>query len=117
MSFVTSALDDEEAIVWLADIERLDYVRQTVVDAGTRRRGVRSLWTVGRIVGYAVLKPDARACDPGTFERRVFWLKEYDRDSDPVGGYRTGAPAEAVDARTVRPGEEGELTDRAWGAA
>lgn len=106
-------LPGEERIVWLEDITRLDYVRQAVVYAGTRRRRVR--WDVGRLVGYAVLRPDATGSAPGTFERRAFWVAAHDRDSEPSGVYRSGAPSEAVDPRTIAPGEPGELTDRAWG--
>jgi hypothetical protein len=38
------------------------------------------------------------------FTRRLFFLKDYDRDSDPTGIYQTGEPAEAVDPRKVEPG-------------
>lgn len=45
--------------------------------------------------------------DLGFFARRVFWLKDHDRDSDPTGCYATDAPAEAVDPRAVRPMKSG----------
>lgn len=53
----------------------------------------------------ATLAPQAKASrSPGTFRRRVFWLLPHDRDTQPEGLYKTGAPAEAVDPRTlVRP--------------
>jgi Family of unknown function (DUF6009) len=67
------------------------------------------------IVGYTELQADFRDNSlPGMFHRRVFWVKSYDRCCEPTGTYETGAPAEAVDPRTVQPGVEGELTDRAW---
>jgi hypothetical protein len=42
---------------------------------------------------------------PGTFKRRVFFLKDHDRDSEPDGVYRSpGEPCEAVDPRLISPG-------------
>lgn len=103
----------EISIIWTEDISNIDYVREIEVDAGTRQRPVR--WTgEGRRVGYAVLSKDA----PGRFSmfrRRLFCLKDYDRDRDPEGTYKHGAPCEAVDPRTVAPNKPGELTERAWG--
>ena len=109
------ALTQEECIVWEEDVETLDYVWEIVVNAGTRRRPVP--WHgEGRRVGYAVLTRDAENDGlPGMFGRRLFFLKGHDRDSAPNGVYSTGAPCEAVDPRTVRPGLRGELTERAWG--
>ncbi|WP_405706344.1 DUF6009 family protein [Streptomyces sp. NBC_00069] len=68
-------------------------------------------------VGYALLKGDApnNSDTPGTFSRRVFWVKEHDRSEQPAGTYSSGAPTEAVDPRTVTPRTPGELTERAWG--
>lgn len=108
----------EQSIVWEEDIDDLDYVREFVVEANTRQRPVP--WgdnREGRRVGYAVLFADSRNDGrPGTFNRRVFFLKDYDRDSDPEGPYSDyGAPSEAVDPRTVAPGVPGTITDRAWG--
>jgi hypothetical protein len=103
---------DECRVVWLEAIEPLDYVRQSLVPC-SRRKG-RMRWPVGRVVGYAEL--NSHACrDSGQdyFFRRIFWLKVYDRDSgDPT--YRRGTPIEAVDPRTVSPGEPGRCTSRAW---
>lgn len=111
------ALAHEEGIVWTEDVERYDYVRQSVErSVSTRRRPVAWHGT-GRRVGYAVLRADAPSGDvPGKFIRRVFWLKEHDRSEQPDGSYSTTAPSEAVDPRTVAPGVWGELTERAWGA-
>ncbi|QDO01125.1 transcription factor [Streptomyces sp. S1A1-8] len=111
------ALEDEDGIVWTEDVERFDYVRQSVeLSVSTRRRLVP--WSgSGRRVGYAVLRPDVPAGDvPGKFIRRVFWVKGYDRSEQPDGTYECSAPSEAVDPRTVAPGIWGELTERAWGA-
>lgn len=110
------ALEYEDQIVWTEDVAEFDYVRQTVHrSASTRRKPVA--WTgAGRRVGYSVLKTNAPSGDvPGKFVRRVFWVKAYDRSEEPDGTYKTAAPSEAIDPRTIAPGVWGELTERAWG--
>ncbi|MFE2867253.1 DUF6009 family protein [Embleya sp. NPDC059259] len=117
MSKDPDAVRDEDGIIWTEDIEALDYVREHVdMLTGTPRRPVA--WRgPGRRVGYSVLRADApRNGAPGRFTRRVFWVKEHDRSEQPDGVYKTGAPSEAVDPRTVAAGVFGSLTDRAWGA-
>ncbi|WP_229822945.1 DUF6009 family protein, partial [Streptomyces netropsis] len=60
--------------------------------------------------------PGAKASrSSGTFRRRVFWLLPHDRDSNPDGLYVTGAPAEAVDPRTLAAGIKGGKTERSEG--
>lgn len=108
---------DEECIIWEEDIDALDYVRWNTTYAGTRRRPVP--WRgEGRRVGYAVLTKHAEnnTGHRGYFYRRVFFLRDHDRDRQPEGVYATGAPIEAVDPRTVRPGVLGSVTERAWGS-
>jgi hypothetical protein len=113
-------LADEDRIVWLEDIGKLDYVREVIYD-GIRSRCRKPSWRghTGRLVGYATLI-DRPVCSGGPrfnlayYSRRVFWLAPYDRDLDPNGSYRIGAPAEAVDPRTVRPKIAGQITRRAW---
>ncbi|WP_267882468.1 DUF6009 family protein [Streptomyces microflavus] len=86
------------------EVGAYDYVRQSVDrSSSTRRRPV--VWAgVCRRLGYAVLKPNAPSGDvPGRFIRRVFWVKEHDRSEQPEGTYKTTAPSEAVDPRTVAP--------------
>jgi hypothetical protein len=110
-------LDLEVEIVWEEDPSNFDYVRCYELQTSGRKRIAK--WPMeGRRVGYAVLRPDAPHDPrlPGTFTRRVFFLKRHDRDSQPNGVYRTGAPAEAVDPWTVSPGVAAWLTPRAWGA-
>ena len=113
-----SALEGEERIVWLEDVDALDYVRQALF-LTHRRRARPSGWRIGRLVGYAELRRDAPndgACY--VFARRVFYLMGGDRDAEPGGVYsRHNAPMEAVDPRTVLAGEPGKLTERAWGGA
>ncbi|MEU5324486.1 MULTISPECIES: DUF6009 family protein [unclassified Streptomyces] len=105
----------EDDFVWLEDIDTLDYVRQSL-DRLTTRRGKPPYHRDGRMVGYALLGSGAKPSrSSGTFRRRVFWLLPHDRDTDPEGLYATGAPAEAVDPRTLAPGSKGCKTERSEG--
>lgn len=109
-------LRHETEIVWTEDVDAFDYVRETIDPcAGSRARPLR--WASdGRRVGYSVLATTApNNGSPGRFTRRIFWVKAYDRSEQPDGTYRTTAPSEAADPRTVRPGIKGSLTERAWG--
>ncbi|MGA4844564.1 DUF6009 family protein [Streptomyces sp. G45] len=108
-------ISQETELVWLEDIERLDYVRQSL-DRLPTRRGKPAYHRDGRMVGYACLGPAAKASrSSGTFRRRVFWLLPHDRDSKPDGLYTKGAPAEAVDPRTLDPRVKGYKTERSEG--
>jgi hypothetical protein len=108
-------LSHETELIWLEDIDALDYVRQSL-DRLPTRRGKPAYHRDGRMVGYAVLGPEARASRAsGTFLRRVFWLLPHDRDGQPEGLYASGAPSEAVDPRTVAPGIKGYKTQRSEG--
>jgi hypothetical protein len=102
-------------LVWLEDVSDLDYVRQSL-DRLPTRRGRPAYHRDGRMVGYAVLGPGAKSSrSSGTFRRRVFWLLPHDRDTTPAGLYSSGAPAEAVDPRTLAPGSKGRKTERSEG--
>ncbi|MFF0745791.1 DUF6009 family protein [Streptomyces sp. NPDC004111] len=102
-------------LVWLEDVSDLDYVRQSL-DRLPTRRGKPAYHRDGRMVGYAVLGPRAKSSrSSGTFRRRVFWLLPHDRDTAPDGLYSSGAPAEAVDPRTLAPGTKGRKTERSEG--
>ncbi|MFD4541337.1 DUF6009 family protein [Streptomyces bauhiniae] len=117
MSGNLRALEYEDGIVWTEDVERFNYVRQSIeLSVSTRRLPV--LWSgSGRRVGYAVPRSDSPAGDvPGKFIRRVFWVKVDGRSEQPGGTYNCSAPSERVDPRTVAPGVWGELTEQAWGA-
>ncbi|MEU3902083.1 DUF6009 family protein [Streptomyces sp. NPDC045251] len=105
----------EVQLVWLEGVDTLDYVRQSL-DRLPTRRGKPAYHRDGRMVGYALLGPGAKPSrSSGTFRRRVFWLLPHDRDTDPGGLYATGAPAEAVDPRTLAPGSKGCKTERSEG--
>jgi hypothetical protein len=108
-------LSHEAELVWFEDIDALDYVRQSL-DRLPTRRGRPAYRRDGRMVGYALLGPQAKASrSSGTFRRRVFWLLPHDRDSDPEGLYASSAPAEAIDPRTLSPGSKGYKTERSEG--
>ncbi|MCX4681774.1 DUF6009 family protein [Streptomyces sp. NBC_01433] len=108
-------ISDEAELVWLEDVSVLDYVRQSL-DRLPTRRGRPAYHRDGRMVGYALLSPQAKASrSSGTFRRRVFWLLPHDRDTDPEGLYATGAPAEAVDPGTLTARTKGYKTERSEG--
>lgn len=105
----------ETELVWLEDMGELDYVRQSL-DRLPTRKGRPAYHRDGRMVGYALLGPTAKASRAsGTFRRRVFWLLPHDRDSRPDGLYAKSAPAEAVDPRTLDPRIKGCKTERSEG--
>lgn len=88
-------ISHEADIAWLEDIETLDYVRQSL-DRLPTRKGRPAYHRDGRMIGYALLGPTAKASRAsGTFRRRVFWLLPHDRDSQPDGLYANSAPPKA----------------------
>ncbi|MGW4851233.1 DUF6009 family protein [Streptomyces sp. NPDC004288] len=108
-------LKHETELVWLEDVSRLDYVRQSL-DRLPTRSGKPAYHRDGRMVGYAILGTDAKSSRAsGTFRRRVFWLLPHDRDKEPNGLYAGSAPAEAVDPETLQPTAKGRKTERSEG--
>ena len=111
----SGALQLESELVWLDDISKYDYVRvieQTVMS----RVGLPKTRHIGyRTVGYTNLRAEARSSRFRLLTKRVFFVKSHDRSEQPDGVYKTGCPIEAVDPRTLAPGIEGVVTDRAWG--
>lgn len=105
-------LTHEARVVWLENLDDLDYVRQALDK--TKRRNTRPPYERdGRMVGYAQLDDQAEPDpDSGLYKRRVFFLLPHDRDSLPDGLYREGAPGEAVDPRTIEPRKPGAKTPR-----
>ncbi|MFE9220788.1 DUF6009 family protein [Streptomyces lavendulae] len=102
----------EDRVVWLEEPEGLDYVRQAL-DKTPRRRGRPPYHRPGRMIGFTELDETAEADpDTGLQRRRVFYLLPHDRDNEPDGLYREGAPGEAVDPRTITPGQVGRKTER-----
>ncbi|MEU9979422.1 DUF6009 family protein [Streptomyces sp. NPDC051014] len=108
-------ISHETELVWLEDIDSLDYVRQSL-DRLPTRKGRPTYRRDGRLIGWANLAQSAKASRAsGTFRRRVFWLLPHDRDSQPDGDYAKGAPSEAVDPRTLEPRVKGYKTERSQG--
>lgn len=105
----------EDDIVWLEDIGDIDYVRELLVRAGTRVRGVNWNDADGHLVGYSVLHRDAPSVAWRRFNRRVFYVTRWDRYYEAEGTYKNRAPDEAVDPRTVAPGVPGRKTPRSKG--
>ena len=101
----------EQSIVWLEDVERLDYVRE-IWEWCLRSTDVPlDCQPSCRIVGYAV--PSKGRC-----LRRLFILENWDRGGRfdrPEAPCRTGMPADGVDPRTVAVGGRGSGTARSWG--
>ncbi|MCA9224837.1 MAG: hypothetical protein KDA47_04465 [Planctomycetales bacterium] len=97
-------LSFEKSIVWLEPLDSLDFVREAVVDNARSRRG--PLGSPNMIVlGYSKLTPDAPR-DPvtGAYTRRLFYWKPSDAQRN-----MNDFPADAVDPRSVLPGQRGEL--------
>jgi hypothetical protein len=94
-------LAHETRIVWLLDPARFEYVRQAAI-VTRKPSGPPSDDLSGSrlVVGYG----EARKSGRGLYRRRIFYLRDTDRDLDPMGAYRYGAPAEAVDPMTVAAG-------------
>ncbi|MER7743330.1 DUF6009 family protein [Streptomyces sp. NPDC096538] len=117
---MSSLIDAEEIrheteLVWLEDVDQLDYVRQSL-DRLPTRKGKPAYHRDGRMIGYAILGTDAKPSRAsGTFRRRVFWLLPHDRDTEPEGLYAKSAPAEAIDPRTLAPRVKGYKTERSEG--
>ncbi|MGW2232204.1 DUF6009 family protein, partial [Streptomyces formicae] len=94
----------ESELVWLEDVTNLDYVRQSL-DRLLTRGSKPAYHRDGRMVGYAMLAPQAKSSrSSGTFRRRVFWLLPHDRDMQPEGLYETGngPPPHAAGPRPAR---------------
>lgn len=124
MLMTREQLGYEERIVWLEDVARLDYVREWTFAARSRTAAPRWKGLEGRLVGYAVLRADAPRDSFGCYVRRLFFLKDHDRDRAPDDTYHArrpgdrcagGCPTEAVDPRTVAAGVPGVQNERAWG--
>jgi hypothetical protein len=108
---VNQNLGREQSIVWLEDIECLDYVRE-IWEWCLRGTDVPlDCQPSCRVVGYAV--PSKDRC-----LRRLFILENWDRggtDDRCETPCRTGMPADGVDPRTVAVGVRGSGTARSWG--
>lgn len=112
-------ITDEIDIIWLAPREYVqenyDYLRETSKTCCAKSRfSVKDSDHVHRvqggpcshIVAYAVLSPGTKSGCSGVFERRVWWVKGYDRfkgHHTPLV-YGDGCPCEAVLVDSIQPG-------------
>jgi hypothetical protein len=101
------SLEYEQEIVWVDPTARdLPYVREMELPSGTRDRPPR-VSVSGRVVAYAVLRPDAPSESPYRWARRVWWVRTaehgradpYSPDSMPAEGVRPAAIAAGRPAR------------------
>lgn len=106
----------ESCIIWLEDIDQLDYVREAwFLTSGHLGEPTQDEAPPrARVVGYAVILLSTMRNAPPLFWRRVFYLRDYDRDTTPEPFDMT-APHIAVDPRTVAANVCGLLTERALG--
>jgi hypothetical protein len=95
-------LADEERIVWVRDPKKYTYLREGIY-ATCRRKGPPPQKTF-HVVGYAEHRKAAYSF--GVYMRRFWWLKDHDRDLDPLGVYKCGCPCEAVKPDSIGLGQE-----------
>ncbi|MEU7609529.1 DUF6009 family protein [Micromonospora sp. NPDC049204] len=117
----SEAIGEESGILWLPrrQPERYDYVRQFDIYQGSKVGRIRDEVAPGMILGWTTVRRDlSKSACPHLHRRRVFFVKPYDRGAaQDDGRYKHSAPADAVDPRTLAPGEPGFLTERAWGGS
>lgn len=102
-------LAQEEDIVWLEDPDEIrltPYVRESTIETPWRRKKPKCDVRPGRLLGYAILKPEAKSDFPYVFSRRIFWL---DQDDPWEDGCR---PLEAVDPCSLEPGVSSKISKR-----
>ena len=100
----SNPLDFELSIVWLHNLETLDFVRVHTISNAQSRRGKLYLPGNHVLLGYSKLTPNAPV-NPDTkgYQRRVFYL----RDSDQLLNMND-LPEGSVDPRSIYPGIAGE---------
>ena len=100
----SNPLDFELSIVWLHNLETLDFVRVHTVANAQSRRGKLYLPGNHVLLGYSKLTANA-PLNPETkgYQRRVFYL----RDSDQLLNLNN-LPEGSLDPRSIYPGMEGE---------
>jgi len=109
-------LQHEAEIVWLDDIEKYDYVRESIICCYFKQHKIKISSKRCILIGYAVLDSKCPPIYPrvGFFNRRVFILKDGDRclSKNVAECYKKRCPFEAVDPRTVFPKVSGTQTER-----
>jgi hypothetical protein len=106
----------EDEIVWTEDVDLSRLCAGSsgsVCEQSAVSRLLEGARTVHRQRHHSRRRPGEAA--GWRFARRVFWGGDGGRSEAPERAHRFGAPAEAVDPRTVAPKVWGDLTGRAWG--
>lgn len=96
----------EASIVWLEDINQVDFVRFMLATKCETRTGKVIPKSHGRILGYSKLTVDAPTNPDGFYTRRIFFrFLDDDTCQQPPQG--------VIDPRTIAPGERGaELREK-----
>jgi hypothetical protein len=102
---------NELSIVWLRDPLQFRYLRETPLSVVRRPTGkiTPRFADMAFMVGYATVRPQK---GNDLYNRRIWWLKKYDRDLDPNGVYGQltwgmgPAPHEAVLPTSIALNEE-----------
>jgi hypothetical protein len=84
----------EDEIIFVEDPAGLPYVREILGSAGTRRG--RPPFRDHRLIAYAALKPNSPCCVSRRFERRMWYVSDW----DPY----PGGPCEAVEPTSLKAG-------------
>jgi hypothetical protein len=100
--FFTSPPVGETEIIWVADIHRFRFVRESGVFSAFRTRPIRA-FAGHAVLGYSNVELQTPE-HPRRFKRRVWWRRD---NEDEIYGTK-GAPAEAVDPLSVRAGQRSE---------
>ena len=90
----------EASIVWLEDINQIDFVRFMLATTCETRTGKLIPQSNGRILGYSKLTVDAPTNPNGFYTRRIFFRFAGD-DNCPH------PPKDVIDPLTIAPGERG----------
>lgn len=93
---------DEIDIVWLDDPLKYTYLRETYVIT-KRPKKFNENCVNGKLIGYAVHRPKGRRSV--SYDRRCWYVTEWDRDLCPNGNYANCAPCEAVLPSSIEVGK------------
>ena len=82
-------------IIWLEDVSNCDYVREGHIYCRQMRKSKPAFTSTNtsRLVGYEEGGSNGY--------RKIYTLRDYDRDRDPNGCYKDLRPCKAVDPKTL----------------
>lgn len=93
-------IENEIDIVWLDDPLKYTYLRESYCTT-TKPKMIKKRRQHGRMIGYSVHKANGSR----SYTRRIWTLKDHDKDLDPTGVYADDCPVEAVLPGSVRVGK------------